>query len=213
MTTAALEKAADMTRQALADLAAQSRAAVMKSAMAFTTEHPDVVMWIGENMGTSEFAASLARQFDERGTLSQKQIEAVRSGAARSKAAAPAAAIDVAQIVAAFDRAMGRGIQKPTMRLDSFRFKSAGEEGRNAGAIYVTEEGQYLGKIMGGRFLRSAECTPDQEGRIVTAASNPEQAAEAYGRRTGCCSICGLKLTAAESIARTIGPICYDKYF
>ena len=35
---------------------------------------------------------------------------------------------------------------------------------------------------------------------------------KAYGRRTGNCAICGLELSAEESIQRTIGPVCASKW-
>ncbi len=214
MTTAALEKAAYLTAEALRVAKLEERNRVLASIVEFTVANPDVVGWIDLNAGSNEFAASLASQLEARGTLTERQVAAVRSKLAT--AAAPKAApvtVSTAGISEAFERAMSRGIQKPTMRLDAFKFKFAGTEGRNAGAIYVTEGEQYLGKVVDGKFLKTRECTADQEARIVAAAADPEKSAEAYGRLTGCCSICGLKLTAAESIQRTIGPICFEKYF
>lgn len=211
MTTAALEKAAHLTAQALADAKAEDRSKVLAKIVKFAMAHPDVVGWIDLNAGGNEFAASLARQLEERGELSERQIAAVRTKT--TAAAVPRVLVDVGRIIESFERARQKGIEKPTMRLDVFKFKFAGTGGSNPGAIYVTEGELYLGKIAGGQFIKFHECTADQAARIVAAASDPEKSAEAYGRLTGRCSICALKLTAAESIERTIGPICFEKYF
>lgn len=213
MTTAALEKAAYLTAQAVAEAKAEDRARVLEKVVAFAVANPDVVGWIDLNASTNEFAASLARQLDQRGELTERQVEAVRSKSKALAAVAAPVAVDVGRIIESFERARSRGIEKPTMRLDVFKFKFAGTTGSNPGAIYVTEGELYLGKITGGKFVKSRECTADQAARIVAAASDPEKSAEAYGRLTGRCSICALKLTAAESIERTIGPICFEKYF
>lgn len=186
-------------------------------AMAFATRHPDEMNWLAENMASNDFAASLARQLDGMGSLTPNQIAALRdkTAALRSRAAAPV--VNVGEIEARFAVARGNGVKKPAMRLDTFVFKAAGDRSANPGAIYVTTksddgEGVYLGKVMGGKFLRDRECTDDQQTRIVAAASNPAEAAKAYGMRTGNCSICGRELTAEESIERFIGPICLSKF-
>lgn len=209
MTTATLEKAARLTTDALKAAALVDRNRVFDKIVAFTIANPDVVGWLEQHADSNEFATSLAHQLDQRGELTERQIAAVRA----KTAPAAAVAVDVGRIIESFERARSRGIEKPTMRLDAFRFKFAGTTGSNPGAIYVTEGELYLGKIAAGQFMKSRECSDDQAARIVAAASDPEKSAEAYGRLTGRCSICALKLTAAESIERTIGPICFEKYF
>lgn len=207
----ALEKSVTMRAAAAEQLRLEKQATRMAAVLAWVTRFPDVMDWVDKNMESNTFAASMAEYLDQKGELTERQIAAVRAIIARG---APASTeIDVSKIAASFAKASARGIKKPAMRLETFKFKSAGDTGANPGAIYVTEEGEYLGKITGGAFRKVRECTPDQEARIVAAASNPEAAAEAYGRRTGRCCICGLELTAAESIERMIGPICADKYF
>lgn len=213
MTTTALEKAAHLKAQAIETAKAEDRSRVLAAIVAFTMANSDVVGWIDLNADSNEFAASLARQLDERGTLTERQIAAVRAKSVAPATKSAPVLVDVGRIIESFERARSRGIEKPTMRLDVFKFKFAGTTGSNPGAIYVTEGELYLGKITGGQFVKSRECTADQAARIVAAASDPEKSAEAYGRLTGRCSICALKLTAAESIERTIGPICFEKYF
>lgn len=165
---------------------------------------PETVIWIAENHATNDFALSLAGYMERTGSLTPRQIEAVKS---KLSMANGAAALDASEIEARFAAAMNKGIKQPRMRLDTFVFKQSKGE-----AIYVTEDQDYLGKVMGGKFMPALSCTSDQKERVMAAASNPAESAKAYGQRTGCCSICGRTLTASESIERFIGPICADKY-
>lgn len=177
-------------------------------AIAWAMSHPDEMAWVAANMETSTFAASLAADIDQYGALTERQLAAVRRNAAGHEAAP---AVTVAEIESRFELARQRQVEKPMIRLDTFVFKAAGASSANPGAIYVTEEGTYLGKITGGRFLKAGPCTDDQQERIVAAASNPAEAAKAFGQRTGKCCICGRKLTAEDSIDRFIGPICAER--
>lgn len=193
-----------------------SQQSVEASALAWAAAHPAEMAWLAENMETDEFAGSLARQLGERGRLTTNQEGALRNKVADAKQRDAAPAVNVGEIEARFDVARRRGVKKPMMRLDTFVFKAAGADSRNAGGIYVTAKGDdestYLGKIIGGRFLRNGLCTPEQEARIVAAAAGPADAARAYGVRTGQCSICGRDLTAEESIDSFVGPRCAEKY-
>ena len=122
------------------------------------------------------------------------------------------AEITVDAIMQSFAAAHAHGIKRPKLRLDSFVFSRAPDTGRNAGSIYITEQGGYLGKVTEGRFYASRECDDPTKARIITVASDPHAAAKAYGQRTGECACCGRKLTSAESIALSIGPICRAKF-
>lgn len=202
---------ANAVAQAAVERAARQAAEAIQRAVDWAMRHPQEMEWIEANMGT-EFGASLAKYLNDRGTLTERQVAAIQRKIADAKAATPAPQLSVARIEAAFDVARERGVKKPAMRLDSFVFKAAGASSTNPGAIYVTEEGEYLGKITGGRFIKVRECNEDQQERIVAAATNPDEAARAYGQRTGNCSICGRELTAEESIERFIGPVCAGRY-
>jgi hypothetical protein len=136
------------------------------------------------------------------------------------RAAEKAARIETAPVViveaieVAFNNAKQAGVKRPKLRLDTFVFSPAAETSANAGAIYIKnkEDGLYLGKVMGGRLFTSRECTTEAAERIVAVSSDPAQAAIAYGKKFGACSICGRGLTDADSIARGIGPICAEYY-
>jgi hypothetical protein len=112
----------------------------------------------------------------------------------------------------AFDTARESGLTKLKLRLGAFEFKPAPATGRNAGAIYVTEAGEYLGKVIGGQFHATRSCLDAQKTAIAEVCADPAKAATAYGQQTGCCACCGRELTDPESIARSIGPICAGKW-
>jgi Family of unknown function (DUF6011) len=122
------------------------------------------------------------------------------------------AEITVDAIAQSFAAAHLSGIKRPKLRLDTFVFSRAPDTGRNAGSIYVTESGQYLGKVTEGRFYGARECDDPTRERIIAVASDPHAAAKAYGQRTGQCSCCGRELTDPVSIAAHVGPICAERY-
>lgn len=207
-----------MQAQAAADDRAafeeRHRQNVVASATRFAVAHPDVVEWLMANE-SNDFAQKLAAALDRKGFLTIPQVEAVRRNIAGAQQAPAGAAIDVGRIEQAFEKARQSGLKRLRLHLDAFKFSPAGENSRNAGGIYVKRsggDGAYLGKVLGGKFVRAAACTQEEEARIVAAAADPAQAAKAYGQRTGQCCVCGRELTAEESIERFVGPICAEKY-
>lgn len=195
-------------------MAAQDRQqAAMHAAIAWGAQNPAELEWLeAQASAGNQFARSLGDFLCEHGYLTERQVEAVRRNLTQAQAAAAPVEITIARIEAAFNHARESGLKRLRLNLDTFEFKPAKEGGRNAGGIYVTEGGAYLGKVMGGKFLRTRECSDDQERRIVAAASDPSAAAKAYGQRTGTCCVCKRELTAEESIDRFMGPICASRY-
>ena len=122
------------------------------------------------------------------------------------------AAINVSAIATAFTAAFSHGIKRPKLRLDTFIFSRAPDHGRNAGSIYVTESGAYLGRVTEGRLYPMRSCDDLTKARVIAVAADPHEAAKAYGLKTGVCGCCGRELTNGESIRLGIGPICRDKF-
>jgi hypothetical protein len=120
-------------------------------------------------------------------------------------------------ITAAFAKAKQNGIKRPKVRLlagaHTYEFSRAPDNGKNAGAIYVTSYGDYLGKIVEGKFIPVSVCSREQVSEVLIGSSDPLAAAVAYGRRYDICSCCGRPLSNAESIELGIGPICRSKFF
>lgn len=125
---------------------------------------------------------------------------------------AVATEVSVDAIAQAFAASYQHGIKRPKLRLDTFLFSRAPDHSRNAGSIYVTESGTYLGRVTDGRFLPMPACDDPTKARVVAAAANPHESAKAYGAKTGSCSCCGRELTNRLSIKLGIGPICRDKF-
>jgi hypothetical protein len=99
------------------------------------------------------------------------------------------------------------------MRLAGFALSPAGAESKNVGAIYVkSSDGVYLGKVLGGVFARSRECSDEIQAKVLEVAKDPKAAAIAYGKEFGVCSVCGRELSDPESVERGIGPICADRF-
>lgn len=192
-------------------------------------DHVDEWTWIVSKSRDFGFAKAMADAVMEWGSLTEKQLAAVRRCLAqdldkeREQAEIAERAPDIAataldKIEQAFAKAIDHDIKYPKLRLDRFLF-SLVRGGRNVGAIYVKSiekddsgEREYLGKIVEGRFFRAYKCDPETEAAIVAAASDPEAAAIAYGQREGSCSACGRTLTNHKSIDRAIGPICAERF-
>lgn len=192
---------------------------------AFKISHPDVFAWFDGS--TFEFAIQMRASVEKFGSLTERQLAASYRSAARraevmaeSKARVDSApAIDTSKIEAAFAQASSI-LKKPKLRVAGMVISHAPATSKNAGALYVKSATQtnaegarlYLGKIMGGKFIRSRECADDQEAAILGVAQDPKGAAIVYGRVTGQCACCGRPLENKESVERGIGPVCAEKF-
>lgn len=194
--------------------------------------NPEVAAWLTAASARGfHIASDLASKVRQYGSLTDAQVALVTRFAAQDaeraqrKAAEAKAEKVEAKVVAeaglerleaTFARALERSVKNPKLRLGTFVFSPAKSTGRNPGAIYVKskELGDYLGKIVGGRFERHRfTCDEPTAQAVAEAASDPEASALAYGQRFGQCSVCGKELTKGESIDRAIGPVCYAKWF
>lgn len=206
-------------RAAAKDRKAEREAALADDRLAkFEAEHPALAAWwTGSDF---PFAMAMREAVRKWGKLTERQ-QAAAEGAAAKLAAAKAAraaraedavAVDIGAIEQVFQTASGNGLQSPRLRLAGFVFSPAKSTSANAGAIYVKQDGVYLGKVLGGKLFRSRDCTDEQEADVVRVAAAPKDAAISYGRLTGSCAICGRALENKESIERGIGPICAEKF-
>ncbi len=189
-------------------------------AAAFADQHPNEYMWLAKGAEAgNDFARSLLEGVRRFGHLTERQMSAVQRGIMRDieradekkarEAAAPV--VETGALEAAFNTARGAGAARVSLTFGGMKIKPAKETSANAGALYVTEEGRYLGKVMGGRFLRVRECTQEQEAKVVSLLADPKGFATQYGKETGVCCVCNRTLTDPVSVANGIGPICADK--
>ena len=174
---------------------------------AFRLAHPAEFRWIMDNKGANGFARAMLQRAASPAGLTANMMAAVQRAIAQKPAA-----ISIDKIETALRTAKSNGVEHPKLRLEAFTFSLAKAGGKNDGAIYVKAGDDYLGKIMGGRLSASQLCGAERQAAIIAAAADPEAAAEAYGKRTGVCSCCGRRLTAKESVKRSIGPICAEKF-
>lgn len=177
--------------------------------------------------GSFTFPAAMIEALSRFGSLTDNQLAAVRKlmardaerAEARKAAAAAAPAVDVARIEAAFAKARAAaaadrdGVRWLKLRLDTFVFADAPARDPWPAAIFIKEGTVKLGRITGGRLLRSRDCDDATAARILAAIADPAAAAIAYGLRFKNCACCGRELTNAESRARGIGPICFERWF
>lgn len=193
-----------------------THAAQLTPEQQWRADHADVAAWLDAAADGNQFAASLRAGLARYGSLTERQVAAARSAMQRQASPAPdrSAPIDVSRIEAAFESARGAGLIRLRMTLgEGIKFSPAGEGSRNAGGLYVkSSDGTYLGKVLGGKFSASRDCSDEQREEVIRVASNPAEEARAYGMRTGRCSICGLQLTDPASIDAGIGPICAEKF-
>lgn len=198
----------------------------------FEAEYPQIAAWWKDS--TFDFAISLREAVQKFGSLTDGQLRAalrcvekfsaakMEREANQAAQAAVARVVDISPIVSAFDRATSKGLRYPKMYLrgseHSFKFSLAPSHGRNAGAVYVNlsggdSDGLYLGKVSGGKFFASRDCNETLTESVEAVCGDPEQAAIAFGKTFGKCSICHRDLTDPESVARGIGPVCADNFF
>lgn len=223
--TLAFKTSPEQRAKAKASAAKRKAKAKVDNLAAFEAEHPEIKAWWTDS--TFELAVSFREAVIKYGHLTERQLAAAHKcieslarrqqerAEAAAKAEQNAQAVNIGEIEKAFATAKARGIKRPAMRLAEFKFKLAPDTGRNAGALYVMhlESDVYLGKIVDGKFYKSRDCSAEQEAKVVEVASAPLEAAVAYGKMYGQCSICGRELTDKVSIERGIGPICESKYF
>jgi hypothetical protein len=214
-----------------AKMASQKRAVAVAEAKATTAQewkdaNPAEALWMETSATKFAFAGAMLDALNKFGSLTEKQFETVQRltlqsaqfmaerAAEKTARIASAPVVTVEAIEVAFNNAKQAGVKRPKLRLDTFVFSPAAETSANVGAIYIKnkEDGLYLGKVMGGRLFASRDCTTEASERIVAVASDPAQAAIAYGKKFGACSVCGRALTDADSIARGIGPVCAENY-
>lgn len=96
--------------------------------------------------------------------------------------------------------------------------RKAGLRSKYPGTINVTNgqsysEGLWYGRIhKDGRFEKSLACTPAILSFLQKFAADPARVAADYGKLTGHCCFCGLRLTDGRSTEVGYGHICAENY-
>lgn len=192
---------------------------------AWIAEHSAEAEFIRRNSEWSDFYRSMCDAVATYGHLTDRQLASVQSGMAKAaarkaeKAAAQQAqqtsapVLDVSVIESLFATAGRNGLKRPVFRaLDGIAVSQAPATGRNAGALYVKENGEYAGKIVNGKFFATQSASAAVLPRLIEIAKDPMGQATLYGKQTGICCCCGAELTNKLSIELGIGPICRSKW-
>lgn len=211
---------------------AQARQRTVVAKAAVVADHQAELKWLSETLARRdrlpEGYATMLADFQSRllagHSLSDNQMAVIVKGMARSAQWAAerlqkqGAALDVTAIRAALQTR-----KKVTIAL--FTFSLAPSHGNNPGAIYVKDNGAYVGKIArdASTFAPGRDFDQSRLPAFVEAMSDPAAAVKADAARRAKmlledptmsipCGCCGLTLTNPESIARGIGPICAGKW-
>ena len=170
----------------------------------FKQSNPKEFAWLEASAPTFSFAGSVLASLNRYGNLTPNQMATVQRLCAQ--------AVNISAITVSLTKAHYAGLKAPKLRLDTFVFSRAPDSGANAGAVYVKEAGEYLGKIVGGKLFALLKVSTDTEARIIEVAKDPVNSAIAYGKKFGRCSMCNRDLTLEESVDRGMGAVCASKY-
>jgi hypothetical protein len=194
----------------------------------FKQQYPAEAAWLLRTADRWPVAAQWLVDLKRFGDLTEGKLAAIRKCMAKDAAreadrAQRAGGTDLAstegvdKLKEAFDKAIAfaaeRGLTKaPKITVDGITISPAKATSANPGAIYVkVRGGDYLGKIAGGKFFATRECTEEQKIKVLAFVTNPSDAAKVYGQETGICCVCNATLKSAWRL-RGIGPVCAEKY-
>jgi hypothetical protein len=197
----------------------------------FKATYPAVYDWLlSAGRPGFDFPASMLAAIAKYGYLTDKQLatcERLSARATESKAQAQAR-IEAAPVVdtagidrlklafdkaAAFTAAKAKGltVRNPKITIGGMTISPAKAHGKNPGALYVKDAGNYIGKVVDGKFVATLNCTPAQIDKVFKFIADPAEAAKVYGQETGVCCVCNAELRS-EWRLRGIGPICAEKF-
>lgn len=205
---------------------------------AVAAQHPEEWAWLlatiaslGDRLGDERSAGfrdvliSAREATHKYGELSEGRLAMIRRGMVRDaervqerqaralEAVARSVEIDTRKIEEAFQRRREAGQIKLGLH---YRELFIGPMPSDPAALRVKAskayEAAYYGKIKDGRFFPTRDCPEEITAKLAEIAADPAAAARVSGKDWGICCCCGLTLTAPESIAAGIGPICAGKW-
>lgn len=165
----------------------------------FHKAHAAEIAWIHKNAPSNSFAASLKEGLVRFGSLTERQVAAVRRN------------LEV--------QTQASNVEMPGLDLSSLPDgRYAVPDGdtrlkirisRRDGRIIVADAAHYgRGKYYGAQPKYPGLYRGKIQEQLQEILKDPVAAIAAYGHLTGTCGICGRPLEDAESVARGIGPVC-----
>lgn len=170
----------------------------------------------------NKFAQSLVKQYDERGSLSDKQWWWVSKLAVEASMVAPTTGVDLSKIVELMEHAK-QHLKFPKFGLEApsgqrIVLNLAGNRSKYPGTVAVTDGGpygdnKYFGRIMqDGSWQGHRTCPQEVVDVLESMAHNPASVAAQHGHRTGNCCFCNHKLTSYRSTSVGYGPDCAKRW-
>ena len=165
---------------------------IQEDVNAFALANPTVFAWINESAPTFSFAASILEAIRKFGDLTPNQLAACERCIAKREAAKTASveriqnapvveSAGVDRLKLAFDTAIAysaaKGLKRlPKITIGCLEISPAKATSKNPGALYVVDNGQYLGKIADGKFFAVRECSADQQANVLKFVADPKAA-------------------------------------
>ena len=169
--------------------AAEAALAAQEAEESFESKFPQVVMWLNNYNGDFEFYVSVRNQYRNKGTLSDKQREAIERAIARDNVRTQAVANTVSQIAEVVE------YNNPTF-VAGTQLKIS----RSIAKQIAADQG-YSYPFMNVEVVKTHRET--SKAVFVTIK---------FSAQIGCsCGICGRPLDTEVSRATGIGPVCADK--
>lgn len=171
------------------------------------TKNPAERTWLIDNKATNNFAASLFASLCKWGSLTEKQMLAIQRNLG-----AVSVQVHSYRLAESFINARKSGLKWPRITMGDSIISLAGPDSANPEALYVKNDGEYMGKIINGQFHPSFDCGAEHTKKVTALLEDPETSMKQYGIDTGHCCMCNRELTNKDSIAAGIGPICAGRF-
>ena len=194
---------------------------VMAKKDKFYKEHNEIIDALREITSWNSFAASLVKQFDTKGQLTEPQLfsasamlmkiknNAEERAAKKAEQKKNMLSLDVSKILAILDKT--EGVERRYSNGREYVTKKVQFPKVRVGDFYIKYQKEYIGKVLGGYYLPVNSPSDEVISEIKRICEDPLESAIAYGKRTGNCAVCSRDLTRHDSIDRGIGPICAER--
>jgi hypothetical protein len=153
------------------------------------TREERAVAWLRDHAGNNNFLRSVLFNFDRFGRLSEKQLEAVE-----------------------------RNMNRPARVVNPNPVTEEGMYRQADGTVFRVKRSRQSGNLYAMRFDPEAQVRSERfvyaRGVIQTLTADLRMSveqAQALGVQFGICCVCGAELTATESVANGIGPVCAQR--
>ena len=142
--------------------------------------------WLRVHAGGDKFLQSLLSQWDRRGTLTDRQVAAVE-----------------------------RNMDRPARPVNPNPVTEVGMYRDDEGTVYRVKRARQTGNLYAMRFVPEAATKSERfvyaAGAMRTLRADQRMMvdeAQRIGVQFGICCVCGAELTATDSVANGIGPVC-----